>query len=101
MTVETLSASAAMLLSLIISYVPGISTKYQELSGEYKRLVMVGLLLIVAVGTVALACAGLGFDFGLELTCDRIGIVTVLKAFIAALVANQAAYMVSPQKHAG
>jgi hypothetical protein len=101
MTVETLSATAAIVLSLIMSYVPGLSTKYQQLSGEYKRLAMVGLLLIVAVGTVVLACAGLGIDFGLDVTCDRIGIVAVLKAFIAALVANQAAYMVSPQKHAG
>jgi len=101
MTVETISASAAMILSLIMSYVPGISTKYQQLSSEYKSLVMVGMLLLVAIGTVALACAGLSADFGLEVTCDRLGIVAVLRAFIAALVANQAIYMVSPQKRAG
>ena len=72
MTVETISASAAMILSLIMSYVPGISTKYQQLSSEYKSLVMVGMLLLVAIGTVALACAGLSADLRAVTTGFRI-----------------------------
>ena len=100
MTVETMSAIAALIISLVCSYIPGIAPKYQALSGEYKRLVMGGLLVLVALVSVGLACTGLGSDFGLEVTCNRSGVVSVVTALLAALVTNQATYLISPQKHA-
>ena len=102
MTVESLISSiAAILLSLTCSYMPGIAAKYQKLSGENKRLVMGGLLVLAALGSVGLACTGLGAEFGLEVTCSRSGVVSVVTALISALVANQATFLISPQKHAG
>lgn len=101
MTVETISAIAAMLLSLACSYLPGVAQKYQALSGENKRLVMLGLLVLAALGSVGLACTGLGSDFGLEVACNRSGVMSVVTALISALVTNQATYLISPQKHAG
>ncbi len=52
MTTETLSATAAILLSLAFSYLPGLSTAYQGLSSIHKRLVMLALLVLTAVGVL-------------------------------------------------
>lgn len=98
MTADTLSASAAILLSLAFSYIPPIEKLYQRLNPTQKRLVMLLALLLTAAGSFALACAGLGTLLGLPLTCDTPGALGLLHALIAALVANQAAYALSPRK---
>lgn len=98
MTAETLSASAAILLSLAFSYIPPIETLFERLTPNYKRLVMLLALLLTAAGSLALACAGLSAQLGLELTCDTPGALGLVRALIAALVANQAAYALSPRK---
>jgi Kef-type K+ transport system membrane component KefB len=98
MTPDTLSASAAILLSLAFSYIPPIENLYQRLTPAYKRLVMLVALLLTAAGSFALACAGFAPQLGLPLTCDTPGAFGLLRALIAALVANQAAYALSPRK---
>ena len=95
MTADNLSAIVAGLLALLFAYVPGLSDWYGALESKHKALVMAGALLVVAVGVVGLACAGLAGDFGLTVTCDRPGIVGLVNAFIAALVANQATYVIA------
>jgi len=90
-----LSAIAGAILSLLLGYFPGLSTWYGNLVGEYKRLVMAGLLLLVAAGAVGLACWGYGTLVGIPITCDQAGIVEAVKAFIAALVANQATFLIT------
>ena len=100
MTADTLSASAAILLSLAFSYIPPIDELYQRLTATQKRLVMLAALLLTAAGSFALACAGLADQLGLPLTCDTPGALGLLRALIAALVANQAAYALSPRKEA-
>lgn len=98
MTVELLSSIAAIFFSLAFSYFPGVEAWYTPLPSNTKRLVMVGVLFVVSLGAVGLACTGLAADFGLELTCDRAGVLQVVSAFIAALMANQAAYKLTPRK---
>lgn len=98
MTPDPLSAIAGVVLSLVFSYVPGASDWYGALSGTLKRLVMIGLCLLVALVQFALSCTQLAQAFGLTVTCDQSGAVYLVNAFIAALVANQAAYLVSPRK---
>jgi len=95
MTAETLAMLAGAVLSLAFSYVPGLSAWFGNLEGTYKRLVMAGLLLLVAVGVAGLACAGFGPDFNLGITCDRAGLVGLFQAFMLALVANQATYSIT------
>lgn len=97
MSAEFLALYAGSILSLLFSYVPGLSTWFDGLKSEVKRLVMLGLLLVVAVGVVALACAGYASDLGLSITCDRPGIAAVAQAFILALIANQATYQITPK----
>ena len=98
MTADTLSASAAILLSLAFSYIPPLNQFYQQLDATAKRLVMLIALLVTAVGAFSLTCAGFASVLGLPLTCDTPGALGLLRALIAALVANQAAYALSPRK---
>jgi hypothetical protein len=96
MSAEMLSAVAGMLLSLAFSYVPGLSTWFGELDGVYKRLVMLAALVLVAGGAAALSCLGIPQVDGVVLpACDQPGLLSLLEAWVAALVANQATYLIS------
>lgn len=101
MTPELLSSTAAIFLSLLFSYIPGFSSWYEPLSPTLKRLVMLALLLLVSVGSFALACTPLpisgGGVGGEGLTCDLPGAWGLLRVFIASLIANQSTYLISPK----
>lgn len=95
MSAEQPAAIAAVVLSLGFSYVPGLSGWYEKLDKAVKQAVMGGLLIVIAVAVYALACAGFAADFGLAVTCDRPGALVLVNALIAALVANQSAYLIT------
>ncbi len=94
MDANTLSATAGILLSLIFAYVPGVSKWFEALDGLYKRLVMAGALVLVSAGSVALSCWGIVPG----VSCDQAGVIELVKAFISALVANQATFVIEPKK---
>jgi len=50
LSAETLVMVAGALLSLAFSYIPGLQPKYDALPATTKRLVMLGLLVLVGVG---------------------------------------------------
>ena len=93
MTAETLSLAAGIALSLIFSYVPGLNAKFKALAPDFQRLIMLGSLAVTAVVVFGIACSGL-FEVGI--TCDQAGAVQLGTAFVLALIANQAAYAISP-----
>lgn len=97
MSSEMLASYAAVLLSLVFSYIPSADGWWGQLSGTGKRLIMLGLLAVIAIATVVIACAGFAADLGLDVVCDRAGFVAVLRAFLAAVIANQAVYSISPK----
>jgi hypothetical protein len=92
MNETTLAGLAGIILSLAFSYIPGLQAWYGGLIGQYKRLVMLGALLAVTLGMFALACVG----YYLQISCDSAGAKTLIELFVAALIANQAAYMITP-----
>jgi hypothetical protein len=94
MSAEQLAAIAGVVLSLVFSYVPGLSDWYGALEATQKRLVMAGLLLAVAGGAFGLSCG----NVIVSVTCDKAGVIGLISALIAALVANQATYQLSPRK---
>lgn len=94
---DIISAIAGALLSLVFSYVPGAKSWFDSLDGAHKRLVMLGMLALAAVLVMGLACSGLAGDFGVQATCDRSGIVALIRVFIAAAIANQTTFLLSPQ----
>jgi hypothetical protein len=93
MTAETLSAVAGVVLSLAFSYVPGLAPWFGQLEATYKRLVMAGSLAVVSIIVVALSC----WNITPLVVCNQAGLVELVSAFLAALVANQAAYLISPK----
>lgn len=97
MTAEFLAAAAATILSLAFSYIPGLSAWYGTKGEDVKILIMLVLLILVAAGAFGLACAGLGIDFGLAVTCDQAGLIELLKVLFAAAVANQITYSLTPK----
>jgi len=93
MSASELSALAGVLLSLAFSYLPGISDGYDKLPSTHKRLVMAVLLLVVSIGAYGLSCANVINN----VSCTQPGAIALVDAFIAALVANQAMFLLSPQ----
>jgi hypothetical protein len=107
MSAELLSTIAGAILSLLFSYVPGLSGWYQKLGengtgldgGTARRLIMLGLLVLTAAGAYGLSCSGWGSNFGFALTCDQPGIVGLLQGLVLAVMANQSTYSLTPRKN--
>lgn len=93
MTSESLSAISGVLLSLAFSYVPGLSDWFDAKTPTVKRLIMAVLLLAVAGAALGLSCANIIEN----VSCTQAGLVALVNSFIAALVANQAAYLITPR----
>jgi hypothetical protein len=98
MSPETLSSLAAILLSLAFSYIPGLADKFSALDGARKRLVMLACLLVIALGSVGLACSGVLASLVPSISCTQSGVIAVLQSFVLATVANQSTYLVSPRR---
>jgi hypothetical protein len=94
-TAEMLAGIAGAILSLCFSYIPGLNKRWDGFQAEVKRLVMFGLLVMVACVSYLLACVGWAADVGLGVTCDRQGIVALAMALLYALMANQSTYQIS------
>jgi hypothetical protein len=72
-----------------------VRQRFGGLDPTYKRLVMLGLLLACALGVFSLSC--LKTDLTPTISCSRAGAWELGRIFVAALIANQAAFSVSPQ----
>lgn len=95
---DVLMYAAGIVLSLLFTYFPGLNTWYTTQSDELKRLLMLGLVVIVAASIFGLGCAGLLPElFGLAVTCDQAGILGLVIAIIQAMVANQMAHSIFPK----
>ncbi len=90
-----LSAFVGVLLSLVFSYIPGLNKWYEGLATDLKRAIMGGLLIVTSAAIFGLSCAGLGPDLGVTVACSKAGGIELLNVIIAALVANQSAFLVT------
>lgn len=97
MTAEQIASLAGVLLSLLFAYVPGVEAWYGGLDGTIKRIVMGGLLIVAAAGSLGWTCYQGGGDVAACLTANW---QTYLTALVAALVANQATFMLAVRKAA-
>jgi hypothetical protein len=100
MTSDLLVSVAGVVLSLLFSYLPGLSAWYGELAGDKKRLIMLCMLALVAGGMFALDCGGLLVKIAPDVAgmCTAAdGWVQVVRAFVLAMIANQSAYAISPK----
>jgi len=97
MSADVLILTAGALLSLAFSYIPGLAPRFDVLEPTIKRLIMLGLLLLVSAVSFGLSCAGWGAAWGISLTCDQDGLQGLIAQFILAIIANQSVYAISPQ----
>lgn len=88
---NAIAGFAGLLLSLLFGYVPGLRDWYEALDGVRKAQVMAGLLLLA---TVLIYLAGCYTPWDVGVTCDEPGFWALVEMFLAALVANQAAYLI-------
>jgi hypothetical protein len=93
MTPEQLALLAGVILSLAFSYVPGLSTWFDGLAPDRKRLVMLAALFVVAAGSFVLSCAGYADYFA----CTTAGAYDAVGVFILAMIANQGTYLLTPK----
>ena len=84
---------AGALLALLFGYAPGLRPWYEALEPTRKALVML-LLLAVAAGVLYGAACWTPLDTG-GVTCDDAGLWLVVRLFMAAMVANQATYLIA------
>lgn len=98
MSGELLSAAAGMLLSLLFSYLPGLSDWYEPLDPTKKRLVMLAALLVVAAFIMANSCWGVALPAVPVVTCDGAGAGGLIQAFIAAAIGSQTAFLLAPKR---
>jgi hypothetical protein len=100
---ETLTAAAAVLLSLLFAYTPGLARWYEHLGegepddmGTKKRLVMLAALVAVSLGSFGLACTEWGAGLGIPVACNQEGAAGLVRALILAVMANQTTYLIAP-----
>lgn len=82
---------AGALLALLFGYAPGLRDWYEALEPTRKALVMAGLLLLAALLLYGAACYT---PWQVGVTCDEAGFWRLVELFLAALVANQATYLI-------
>lgn len=100
MTSEQLMLYAGVLLSLIFSYVPGANAWFAAKDANVKRLIMLGLIAVVTGVVFGMSCWSVTASWVPDLTCTTEGLKGLLAAFAVAVIANQAAYAISPEAKA-
>lgn len=91
MTQELLSATVATILSLGFSYIPGLSSWFDDLNRDEKQLIMGVALVGTAFAVFGLSCAGV-LD---SVSCSKQGAVGFLGVLFSALIANQSVYQLT------
>jgi hypothetical protein len=99
LTLETLSVLFGILLSVLCSYAPRVKTKWNALDGDAKRVVMLVSLFLITLALFGASCTQFKDSFAIlsAVSCTQNGAIDLFKLFVSAVVANQAAFMLSPQ----
>lgn len=97
LTPEILAGIAGAIISLLFSYIPGLSTWFAALGEEVKRLVMAGIMLAAVIAIWLMSCGGL---LSSGVVCDQVGLMQVAWIYILAVMANQGIYKITPRTSA-
>ncbi len=93
MTTEELVAIVGAILAILFAYVPGFANWFNPLGAEVKRLIMAGLLIVVAGAIFGLSCA----NIFTRVTCDFHGAWGLIVAVLAGIIANQSLFAILPK----
>jgi len=92
-TGDGLLAFVGMIVSAVFLYFPKLNAEFAKLEPDYQRLIMIGIMLVVALGTFGLSCGNV-IDV---VTCDQGGALVLVRAFVFALIGNQSIYPILPK----
>lgn len=87
-------AIAGGILAIAMEYLPWVAKGYNALEDDYQRLVMLGLIAVVAFGAYGLSCAGVIDVF----LCTLTGFWNAIGLFIATLIGNQTVSKLLPRE---
>ena len=90
-TPDLITMVVGALLSMLFNYFPALNVWYAALKAEVKSGIMIGLLAVASVVIYLLSL------YGIIEVAEPVTWVLVLRTFVLALVANQSAYIISPQ----
>lgn len=90
-TPDLITMVVGAVLSLLFNYFPVLNVWYAALKTEVKSGIMIGLLAVASVVIYLLSLYGI-----IEVE-GPITWIMVLRTFVLAMVANQSAYIISPQ----
>ena len=94
-TSESLSLVVGAVVSLLFSYFPALNTWFAAKQSSVKCLIMIGVMVVVSGSIFGLGCANIITMDGF--VCAKESVMQFVSILIAAVVANQGAYMISPQ----
>jgi len=100
MTATQLATVASIILSLVFSYFPKLNTWYAALEPANKRLIMLGMVLLVSLASFGMSCWSVTAEWVPGLTCDTNSGKSLIAAFIVAIVTNQGVFLISPKTKA-
>lgn len=84
-----LAIVAGTVLSLVLSYAPGVAKVYEELTKEAKQAVNLGLMTLVAVAVFGLSCAN---RLDVNILCTLDGALDLVLLILYGLIATQGIY---------
>lgn len=91
--ITLIGAAAGAILSLSMSYIPGLNTRWDQLQDSTKQAIFGGLLVITSIGIALASCSNL-----IEIVaCDQSGLLRVAFALFGALTSSQGIYSLSPK----
>lgn len=73
------------LTSLVLEYSPWVKTRWEKLSSQAKRLISVGLMVVVTLGVYALSC----FTTVSAWACPDPDVLSFIGNLVLAIVSNQ------------
>jgi hypothetical protein len=94
MSVEVFTAAVAILVSLLFEYVPGLSDWYNKVPDKFQRLIMLGLMVVVAGVALGFNCAGWFTSYIPKISCSQAGVEEMFVLLLTALVSNQTTHLV-------
>ena len=89
-SVTFVAAVAGIVLSLALTYIPGLNTWYAPLTSQIKSVIMLGLMAVCAVAIMLLAV------YGIIQTVHPITWTDVVAVVVMWMVANQSTYKLAP-----
>lgn len=97
MSAEVLVGLAGVVLAILFEYVPGLTDWYNQLKNNYQRLLMLGMLVVVAGVVFGLNCEGWFAGKIPVVECSQEGIEELIWLVVVAVASNQGTHRILPR----